>query len=151
MYWFCDFEGYQLNASKFIVKEISILSSDGYQCFTYLIKSSSKLLHIGDDATLRYQFNRHKLHLKLGDYNFNEAMDDIYNKTAYCTIYLKGLEKTKFLKDIHFHVKELESVPAFRKLNNCLSQCCNYSHGVFCARRKVHELKHFIDINNIIL
>jgi hypothetical protein len=151
MYWFCDFKGYQFNTNNFIVKEISILSSDGLQCFTYLIKSPSQLMHISDNATLRYQFNRHKLHLKCGDYNFNEAMHDIYNKTANHMIFVKGFEKTMFLNDNYFHAKELQSVPAFKRLTNCLSECCNYSHGIYCARRKVHELKHFIDANNIIL
>jgi hypothetical protein len=150
MYWFCDFEGYQFN-SNFIVKEISILSSDGSQCFTYLIRSPSKLIHACDNATLRYQFNRHKLHFKCGDYSFNEAMDDIHKKTAHHTIFTKGLEKTRFLKDNYFDAQELQSLPPFNMLNNCMSECCNYSHGAYCARRKVHELKHFIDSNNIIL
>ena len=150
MHWYCDFEGYQLDGANFIVKEISILSSDGHHCFTYLIRSS-KLQHVCDNATLRYQFNRHKLHVKYGEYGFNEAMDDIYNKAAGCIIYVKGLEKTKFLRDNYFNAKELQSVPSFKNLNNCLSECCNYPHSIYCARRTVHELKHFIDTNNITL
>ena len=151
MYWYCDFEGYQFNTGYFIVKEISILSSDGNQCFTYLVRSPSKLLHTSNYATMSYQFNRHHLHLKFGYYSFSEAMDDIYKKIEHQIMFVKGVEKTKFLIDNGFHAKELQSVPAFKRLNNCLSECCVYPHGMYCARRKVHELKHFIDSNKIVL
>ena len=82
----------------------------------------------------------------MGDYEFNEAMMDIARKLREDTVYIKGREKFEFMQRIFPSPKfiELGGVPAFKKLNVCVHERCKVKHGNHCARRKVHELQHFI-------
>src|SRR5437867_3759034 len=68
-----------------------------------------------------------------------------------CITYVKGGEKTQFLEDEGFEVRNLDFVPSFKTLNECTTDWCEIKHGKSCARRKVHELKRYIDSNGIVL
>ena len=64
-------------------------------------------------------------------------------------VYIKGLKKQTFLQHYLPYVVQLDMVPSFKKLNVCPTEWCEHRHGCHCARRKVHELKRYIDSNNI--
>ena len=89
----------------------------------------------------------HKLKWAFGDYAFNEAMMDIARKLKFDTVYIKGNEKFKFISSIFPTAKfiEVEYIPPFKLLNNCLQECCGVDHGTHCARRKVHELRYYME------
>ena len=70
-------------------------------------------------------------------------MNDIWRKVNVNLVLVKGLEKMKFLQEHLLNVEELESAPAFKYLNDCHHEWCDVKHGIWCARRKVHELRHF--------
>src|SRR5271163_4527 len=151
LFWYCDFEGFSCGGNDFIVKKISILSSDGTQCFTYKVGSPNNYIYSPQDKTFRYQFERHHLAWEDGDYSFSHAMWDITMKVKGCVLYVKGLEKQRFLQNYFPYVSQLDMVPSFKQLNSCTTEWCEYRHGKCCARKKVHELKHFVDTNGIVL
>jgi len=145
MFWYCDFEGYRIGTDEFIVKEIAILSSDGLQCYNYLVKNPLKYPCFPQNETTLFQFNRHRLSWNFGDYSFNEAIDDIWRKVKVDNVYVKGLEKKQFLEQHLFSVLELHFMPSFKDLNETLHEWCDVKHGIWCARRKVNELKRYVD------
>ena len=145
MFWYCDFEGYHLGTGEFIVKEIAILSSDGLQCYNYFVRSPFKSFPA--NTTTSYQFNRHQLRWDFGEYNFYQAMNDIWLKVGENLVLVKGLEKVKFLQEHLLNVEEIEGVPAFKHLPECKNDWCDLKHGTWCARRKVHELRRFVETN----
>jgi hypothetical protein len=149
MYWLVDFESYKALNEDYVVKEIAILSSDGRQCYNYRIKSPRHYPCPSNNATVNYQFLRHKIHWDEGDCTFYEALADIWVHLGGSIAYVKGLEKMRFLQRHLFRVGELHMVPSLKKLNSCISSWCTKRHGKFCARRKVHELRHYIHINGI--
>ena len=151
LYWYCDFEGYNCGRDDFVVKEISILSSDGTQCFTYRVTSPINYIYFPDDKTFRYQFQRHNLAWEDGDYSFRHTMNDIMAKVRGYAVFCKGDQKQRFLMNYLPYVAQLDMVPSIKRLNSCLSERCEYQHCKFCARKKVYELKHYIDSNKIIL
>jgi hypothetical protein len=143
MSWFLDFEGYHFSNIGFVIKEIAILSVDGDRCYNYFIKGP-KSVSIDHCLTYNYQFDRHNLRWEWGDYEFEEAMMDISQKLRHDTVYIKGNEKYKFISSMFPSPTfvELKHIPAFKYLNNCMSERCEIRHGNNCARRKVHELRH---------
>lgn len=145
MMWFLDFVGFQISKIGFIVKEITILSSEGDRCYNYFI-TGPKEYPSNHYKTLYFQYNMHKLQWDFGDYEFDEAMTDIACKLRTDTVYIKGKEKFEFISSIFPRPKfiELEKVPAFKHLNNCLNERCEVKHGNHCARRKVYEIRDFI-------
>lgn len=149
LYWFLDFEGYSCGGHDFIVKEISILSNDGVHCFTYRVSSPNNYTCFPQDRTFRYQFQRHQLAWEEGDYSFSSAIHDILNKVNSGILFVKGLEKQRFLELYFPYVSQLNMIPSFKHLNSCHTEWCEYRHGKYCARRKVHELKYFVDSNKI--
>src|SRR5258707_1141906 len=90
-----------------------------------------------------------KIRWEDGDYLFKEAMEDIREKVEDRVVYVKGMEKVIFLKSELWVVNDLEMIPSFKMLKSCASAWCEYKHGNNCARRKAHELKHYVDTNNI--
>ena len=80
MFWYCDFEAYQIGQADFIIKEICILSSDGCQCYNYFVTNPKKFPFFPSSASVCYQFRRHKLNWAFGDYSFEEAIYDIMDK-----------------------------------------------------------------------
>src|SRR5438552_2989161 len=159
LFFYLDFEGYQCCAAaatnNFIVKEISILSSNGQHCFTYLVKSpaaSDRRQFLPDNATFKYQYRRHNIRWDNGDFTFAHAMSDIAAKVGAYAVYVKGPEKHRFFQKYLPYVIELGMLlPLIKKLSNCATECCQYYHGNYCARRKVHELKYYVDSQGIIL
>ena len=139
--WFLDFEAYQPSSGRFIVKEIAILSDDGCRCYNYFVRAPPKDA-VQIDNTLYYQFRQHNLRWEFGDYSFTEAMRDIIGKVRGSLVYVKGLEKTLFIAQYFTSVAEIDWVPAFKHLNNFPNEVCDVQHGLQCARRKVHELRH---------
>ena len=83
---------------------------------------------------------------EFGDYEFYEAMMDIARKLCSDTVFIKGPEKFEFIHRMFPRPKfvELQDVPAFKNLNNCVSERCEMRHGKHCARRKVYELRHAV-------
>src|ERR1700727_1332120 len=147
MSWYLDFVGFQFEGSKgFIVKEIAILSSSGDRCYNYFI-TRPKQIYIKDYKTYNYQFDMHNLRWEWGDYEFDEAMWDIQSKVKCVTVYVKGKEKRDFISGLlpGAQILELQYVPAFKHLNSCTHEKCDVKHGNHCARRKVYELKHVVD------
>lgn len=149
MYWLIDFEGYSYGYHDYIIKEICILSSDGKQCFNYFIRNPKNEPSIPNNKTILYQYNRLKLKWRFGDFSFNEALDDIFYKVGSANLCIKGSEKKQFLEKQGFiTVHEIEGIPSFKVLNECMGEWCEIRHGKWCARRKVNELKRFIDNNS---
>ncbi len=152
IFWYIDFEGYQLAPDDYIVKEISILKSDGSACFTYLVNSPKNYAYRPENnQTMQYQFNRHKLGWNFGDFMFRDVMADIRAKVEDKMVFCKGLEKCKFLFNYMWRVSDLPMIPSFKTLKNCSTDWCNYRHGAQCAQRKVYELRHYVETNNITL
>ena len=148
MFYFLDFEGYKYGGESFVVKELAILSSDWSQCFTYFIKSPNNV-YPSWDSTLAYQFNRHKLGWNIGDFHFRDAIARVKEMTIGCLIYVKGDEKQRFLEMYFNHVEQLNMLPSIKTLSSCRGEECENQHGKYCARRKVHEFKKFLDDNQI--
>jgi hypothetical protein len=146
MTWFIDFEGYHFEYLDFMVKEIAILSKDGSQCFNYMIKYPCSMIYNPKDVpTAQFQFKRHGLSWECGDYTFIEAINDIKNKVGSDTVYVKGLEKSEYLKLLLSpNVKCVPEHPPFRDLENCLEKQCGV-HGKHCARRKVFEICYWFE------
>jgi hypothetical protein len=142
-YWYLDFEAYQVKG-KYYLKEVALLSADGEYCYNYFIRNPSSMPYRPPGATTHYQYLKHQLRWNFGDYHFNEAMDDIFKKVADDTILVKGREKVEYLKTELNNVKEIDWLPSFKYLNNCLHERCTVRHGNCCARRKVHELQFAI-------
>ena len=140
--WFLDFEAYRAD-SKIIIKELCILK-DG-TCYNYHIVGS-KSLPIDNFQTYQFQYNLHRLEWGFGDYKFNDVIEDIALKLKSDTVYIKGNEKFKYMCDVLPSVNfvELENVPSFKHLNNCLHERCEVRHGNHCARRKAYELKNYM-------
>src|SRR6266849_3617502 len=128
-WWYCDFESYQLGSEKYIVKEIAILASDGSQCFNYLVRSPSQhLFKIYNNPTCMYQFSRHRIPWDAGEHYFCHVMEDIRKKTAGGTVYVKGLEKARFLQDNNINAIDLDMLPSMKKLNVCHNEHCENNH-----------------------
>ena len=145
MKWYADFEGYQCQSNYFLVKEIALLREDGGECYVYFVKSPQNCYFNETNPTLQYQYNRHHLHWQDGDYNFYHVIRAICQKVKDEYVFVKDIEKQRFLERYLRHLIDLEMLPSFKYLNSCMSECCSRRHGKFCARRKVHELKYFID------
>jgi hypothetical protein len=150
MSWFLDFEGFQFAGIGFIVKEIAILDSTGDRCYNYFV-TGPRSITIIDKQTYNYQYDMHNLRWEWGDYEFNEAMEDIARKIKCDTVNVKGHEKCEFISRLFpsASVIELEHVPPFKNLNNCMHERCEVRHGNHCARRKVYELKHVFDVTGL--
>jgi hypothetical protein len=86
MYWFLDFESYKIGRGEYVVNEISILASDGKQCYTYLVKSPKHFYVPENHKTLIYQYTRHRLPWNFGDYTFKDAIEDILKKVGICNV-----------------------------------------------------------------
>ena len=73
-------------------------------------------------------------------------MMGIAQKLRSDTVYVKGREKFEYLRNMFPRPMfvELEDVPAFKNLNNCVHERYEMRHGNHCARRKVYELKHAV-------
>ena len=145
MIWFLDFEAYHIEGDgefKYVVKEVSILNRNGERCYTYFVKNPSILPNMPNTETANFQFQRHGLRWKFGDYSFCEAIKDIDRKVGSDIVNVKGLQKSNFIKEYLLNVVEVEGLPPFKDLNNCMSERCEVKHGNQCARRKVHELRH---------
>jgi len=148
-FWLCDFEGYKCEGGQFIVKEISILKSDATECYSYMVKSPKNYHYTPyNNQTMQYQYQRHKIKWEAGDFSFKDAMDNIRKKVEDRSVYAKGLEKVLFLQNELWLVHDLDFIPSFKKLKNCHSDWCEYRHGSYCARRKVHKLKNSLTHTN---
>ena len=145
MAWYMDFVGYSCHPQGFIVKEIAILHSNGERCYNYFV-TGPKAYPSHQNSVVAYQYNMHRLDWDWGDYEFCEALTDIARKLKGDTVYIKGNEKYKFMRQQLPNAKlvELENLPAFRTLNSCLHERCEVKHGNHCARRKVYELLHYV-------
>ena len=128
---------------KVIIKEICILRGD--ECYNYFI-TGPKSLYVEDSNTLQYQYNMHRLKWLFGDFRFSEAMTDIALKLKTNDVFIKGNEKSQVMSRIFPSANfiELDHIPAFKYLNNCLQERCEVKHGNHCARRKVYELRHYM-------
>ena len=121
-FWLCDFEAYKSDSGQFIVREISILKSDGTECYSYMVKSPKNCYYTPyNNQTMHYQFKRHKIRWEAGDHSFKDAMDDIRKKVEDRSVYVKGFEKVQFLQNELWLVHNLQFIPSFKKLNNCYS------------------------------
>jgi hypothetical protein len=145
MKWYIDFEGYQCLTNYFVVKEIAILREDGQQCYVSHIKPPQDYKFDSNNPTIQYQFRRHHLKWEDGEHTLSHVMRFIARKTRNSYVFAKGIDKVRFLERYLPHVVDLEMLPSFKHLNSCMSECCDKYHGKYCARRKVHELKHYID------
>jgi len=141
--WYVDFEGYHYDG-RFVVKEIAILNKVTLQCFHYFVKNPCNLPNAPNTQTIDYQFKRHKLRWKSGDYHFLDAICDIMTQVKHNdSVYAKGLEKVNYLKIWLPQIQEMTWISTpFKKLYNCVSEVCEIGHGLNCARRKVHELRY---------
>ena len=83
MYWIIDFESFKADRDDFVIKELSILSSDARQCYTYLIKPPAYQPVPSDNTTINYQYQRQRLAWNCGDFTLKEAMSDILKKIGY--------------------------------------------------------------------
>src|SRR2546428_4252467 len=116
MVWFLDFEAYHIESYdgrdfeelRYIVKEVSILSGDGDRCYTYFVKCPRTLPYMPNTETASFQFQRHGLRWKFGDYSFCEAIKDIDRNVGSDTVYVKGLQKSNFIKEYLLDVVELK-------------------------------------------
>jgi len=61
MYWFLDFESYNIGREEYVVKEMSILASDGTQCYSYMVKPPKHFYAPENYITFIYQYTRHRL------------------------------------------------------------------------------------------
>jgi hypothetical protein len=144
--WLLDFEGFHFPNWGFVIKEIAILNMDDKdQCFNYFIKGP-KCTSIGGTKSFNFQLKRHNLCWEFGDYDFVEAMIDIARKLRDGTVYMKGREKFNYLSPMFVSARfiELEGIPSFKCLHSCKDERCKVKHGNCCARRKVHELLHYV-------
>ena len=143
-FWFCEFECYQVMSLNMYVKEIAILSHDAKDCYNYHIcYPYSVATNVQDKNTEEFQYRRHRLPWGLGDFTFNDAINDIKKKVGFNDdIFVKGLEKSLFIKQYLSNIKCMDEHPSIHKLNNCLNEVCDIPHSFYCARRKVHELHY---------
>ena len=114
------------------------------ECHVSFVKSPLDCHFDPNNPTMQFQFNRHHLEWNSGEHTFDDVMRFISRKTKTSYIFVKGLAKQRFLERYLPHVVDLEMLPSFKQLNSCMSECCE-RHGKYCARRKVHELKYYID------
>jgi hypothetical protein len=145
MKWYIDFEGYQCLTNYYVVKEIALLREDGQQCYVSYVKSPLNYCFDVNNPTMQFQYNRHKLKWEEGDHTFDHVMRFISQKVKNEFVFVKGIDKQRFLERYLPHVVDLEMLPSFKYLNSCPAECCDKYHGKYCARRKVHELKYYID------
>lgn len=144
--WYIDFEGYHFD-DTFHVKEIAILNKDTHQCYNYFIQNPFNIPDLPHTSATHFQYRRHNLKWKCGDYQFWEAIFDIMCKIRDDTVYGKGAEKVKFLQTWLPQIEDMVWIRTpFKNLNNCVGELCEFKHGRNCARRKVHELR-YIDCN----
>lgn len=151
MYWFLDFESYKIGGEEYVVKEMSILASDGTQCYSYMVKPPKHFYAPENYMTFIYQYTRHRLPWNFGDYTFKEVIEDIGKKVGIQNVYVKGAEKSRFLKKHLFNLHELELLSSLNTMNKCIGDCCEVKHGRHCARRKVCELRAYVNNNNVLL
>jgi hypothetical protein len=85
---------------------------------------------------------RHKLPWNYGNVSFHYAIGDIQQKVKFGAIYCKGSEKANFLQEWLPQIIDIDWIPAFNKLNNCIHEKCLYDHSNNCARRKVYEIQY---------
>src|SRR5277367_4155917 len=145
MKWYLDVEGYQLRANYLCVKELALLSEDGIECYIHYVKSPRYHHFDVTNPTIQFQYNRHHLHWEEGGVNFYRVMRAVSQKVQDEYVFVKGSEKVRLLERYLRHVVDLEMLPSFKYLNCSMSECCSRRHGKFCARRKVYELKNYID------
>ena len=145
MKWYLDVEGYQLHANYLCVKELALLSEDGIECHVYYVKSPRHHQFDVTNPSIQFQYNRHHLHWEDGEHNFYRVMRAISQKVQDDYVFVKGIDKVRLLERHLQHVVDLEMLPSFKYLNCCMLECCSKRHGKFCARRKVYELKNYID------
>lgn len=140
--WYIDFEGYHYE-NRFIVKEIAILNKDTQQCYNYFVTNPCTIPNRPLLQSINFQYKRHNLRWRFGDYLFLDAIADIMAKVKGDAVYAKGSEKVKFLQTWLPQTEEMTWITtSFNKLYNCVSEVCEIGHGLNCARRKVHELRH---------
>lgn len=162
-----DFEGFQVKPQSYIIKELAFYSlNDGYHnCWAfgpphpwkYLTPSQKKSFH----WVIR---NRHGMEWNSGILPYSKLRLILeYLSTIYPTIYVKGVEKIKFLQALLN--REILSVncPEIKKLNvdnfsvNCCfhptkSDCCALLKAATYATYIKHHLqpKYIISIHDVL-
>jgi hypothetical protein len=94
-----------------------------------------------EQRTANVQYSRHRLPWTFGTYTFEQAINGIQEHVfPHQLVFVKGLEKAKFLNRYIRNITVLPEKPAMKELNNCLDKICWIPHGKCCACRKVFEL-----------
>lgn len=97
-----DVQGYRLCNKTFIIKEICILCFGHISHFIFLPPFDYKFLNDSDKYQIKWLTNKyHGLEWSSGSIDYKEKDDLIKKSLQFATcIYVKGEEKTKWLKEI---------------------------------------------------
>jgi len=99
MKYIIEFEGFQLQ-SKFIFKEVCVVSIDSDETFTYFLKSPFKFdkLSNKEKRTVRYCENHlHNIFWKAGSDKCSDFLSFLKTLRNTDIVYTKGLQKTNIL------------------------------------------------------
>lgn len=138
-----DFEGFQLKSQCFVIKELAFYSvNEGYHnCWFFLPPHSWENLLPSEKKCFKWVIkNRHHMEWNSGVLPYSTLHIILqYLSSVYTNIYVKGLEKIKFLENILGRSILSVNCPKIQMLNkNRFSTACSYHPHAFncCALTK---------------
>ena len=143
----CDFEAYQLgNAGTYYPLEIALLNCDTKTCEMFYVKYLQNI----HDLTTQFQFKRHGIGWKDGNEFLEQAFYKMNSLVSYNDIiYVKGLEKTKYIREWFplVVVIEILNAPSLMEIKTDVSFTCHKHNPklyLACAKRKAYSLLPYV-------
>ena len=139
-----DYEGYKIDKNKFIIKEFTLINLKINKTYHYFVRSP---FIIKNNHTEWVYNNIHHIPFNYGSTSFKKIITLLKTNE---NIYVKGLEKTKFIKSISKspNVINLEEVqcPKYIEKNtiNCSFTNHNKSNFNHCSLKKATFFKNWL-------
>lgn len=151
---FIDVQGFRGNSNNFIVKEIAIVFNAN-EFINFIIKPPFEYKYLSSDKQKQVNWltkNHHHLQWEAGSVTFRSVCKFIKANTMDSCVYVKGVEKKKWIEEIlHKKVFNIENMNCsnLKNLEKQFPECIRYNchnHGI-CALQNAHLLLKFFNFN----
>lgn len=148
-----DFQGFGVFNKDFILKELAILNNGYHHHFIVTPPCNLSVLPLSLKKQAYWLYNNyHSLSWNGGSINFTEVKTSLRNNIRNGTVYVKGVEKAQWLREIlnneNVEVKNVEdffSCPNLKELKRIYpDQIKCQSHAKCCALQNVYLLSKFL-------
>ena len=164
MEYVLDFQGFKDENNDFIVKELAILSTDGEKYELQLFQPPYAFNKLSKDLqkqVIWLEKKFHGLYWSSGQREYNELKDVFEGLEISGTIYVKGVEKQKYVKHLlsnyKVNVVNLEDLgcPSLsmlkQQMNPIVLKPCHFNHTEYnCAYVNVYVLALWLNLEKFV-